>query len=332
VSVCGVAARAGGAWQRFWFAPASAENLGWCRLLFFAGILWFLGKRDFSGWGAVEPFYWNPIPWFRLLHVHQPSPELVRTLQGIWRIALAASCVGLFTRAATWVSFALGSYVLGLLYCFGGSGHSKAIVVFAMGGLALSRCGDAVSLDRWLRARRGKPPPPDSGDYRWPVRLVWVAMAFAFFGAGISKLRHSGLAWATSDTLAILLVRANYPLVRQANAPLTDWGMWLARHRMLCRAVADASLALELAFPLALFSRRLRPLLVAGAFAMQLGITVVMGPDFDVFMWSYLFWVPWDRLVARFLERGAGRTLAAAPVPVTAGPHGMGSPRDSLLP
>jgi len=308
----GIAARLAGAWDRFWFAPASAENLGWCRLLFFAGISYFLGTHDFARLGSADPVFWNPIWWFRILGLHQPSRGLVEVLQVIWRLALAASCVGIFTRAATSIAFAVGAYLLGLLYCFGGSGHSKAIVVFAMGGLALSRCGDAVSLDRLRRARRGIPPPQDSGEYRWPVRLVWVAMALAFLGAGISKLRHSGLGWFASDTLAILLVRANYPLVRQSNAPMTDWGMWLARHPALCRSLGAGSLAVELAFPLALVSRRLRPLLVLGALGMQLGITAVMGPDFDVFIWSYLFWVPWDRVMERL--RGRWRSLAAAPL------------------
>ena len=139
-------------------------------------------------------------------------------------------------------------------------------------------------------------------------------MAIAFFGAGFSKLRHSGISWVWSDTLAILLVRANYPAVRQANAPLTDWGIWLARHRSLCRALAAGSLGVELAFPLALVSRPMRLLLVPAAAAMQLGITAVMGPDFDVFIWSYLFWVPWDRVAERVRGRAGDSRLAPEPV------------------
>lgn len=293
------------AWDRFWFAPGSAENLGWCRLLFFAGILYLLGRRDFSALGAVDRVFWNPIWCFRILGLDQPSPELLRPLQAVWRVALAASCIGLFTRVATVVALALGSYLLAFLACFGGSGHSKPIVVFAMCGFALSRCGDAVSVDRWLRARRGEPSPRDSGEYRWPVRLVWVAMAIAFFAAGISKLRHSGLSWVSSDTLAILLTRSNYPLVRQVNPPLMDWGTWLARHRLLCRAIAAGSLGIELTFPLALANRLARFVLVPAALAMQLGITAVMGPDFNLFIWSYLFWVPWDRVAAQL--RGSFR-------------------------
>jgi len=282
-------------WDRFWFAPATPENLGFCRLLFFAGVLVFT-RRDYSALAGVSAVFWKPIWWFRLLGFPQPSRELLETLQVIWRLALAASCVGVWTRAATAVSFFAGTYLLGLQYCFGGSNHAKIIVVWAMASLAMSRCGDAWSVDRWAKARRGWPEPAASGEYRWPIRLVWVAMACAFFAAGISKLRHAGLAWVTSDTLAIFLVRSNYPLIRDANPPMFDWGLRLARHEWLCRALAAGSLAIETLFPLALFSRRLRPILVAGALLMQLGITAVMGPNFDVFIWSYIFWVPWDRI------------------------------------
>ena len=67
------------------------------------------------------------------------------------------------------------------------------------------------------------------------MRFTWVVMTIAFFAAGLSKLRHSGLSWVSSDTLAILLVRVNHPLVRQANPPMFDWGLRLARHRWICR-------------------------------------------------------------------------------------------------
>jgi len=288
------------AWNRFWFAPASPTNLGFCRILFYGGVL-FITWIDYSALADMGGAFWRPIWWFRLLGFPQPSREILQAVQLIWRLALAASCVGILTRTATAVAFFLGTYLLGLQYCFGGSGHSRIILVWAMASLALSRCGDALSVDRWIRGRRGAPAPRLGGEYRWPPRLVWVAMACAFFGAGVSKLHHVGLDWVSSDGLAVYLVRANYPLVRDADPPMLDWGLWLARHPWICRALAAGSLAVETLFPLALFSRRLRPIIVIGAFLMQLGITAVLGPNFDTFMWSYIFWVPWDRVAGRVL-------------------------------
>jgi hypothetical protein len=298
-----------GGWNHFWFGPSSAENLGICRVLFFAGVLYF-GWRDYGPFGGVADAFWKPIWWFRLLSFPKPSVEALRLIQTAWRIALAASCLGLLTRLATAVSFALGTYLLAVAYCFGGCGHAWLLAVWTMAGLALSRCGDAISLDRLLRGGRGLPAAP-SGEYRWPIRIVWVAMSFAFFGAGISKIRHAGLDWIASDRLAIFLVQSNYPLIRSADQPMLDWGLWIASHRWLSRALALGTVAVETLFPLALVSRRLRPVLVGTAFVMQLGIQFVMGPNFDIFIWSYLFWIPWDRVAQRMLR--PARTAAGAP-------------------
>jgi hypothetical protein len=308
-----VLARIRGGWNRFWFAPSSAESLGICRVLFFAGVLYF-GWRDYSPLGAVGDVFWKPIWWFRFLHFPKPSVETLVAIQTAWRIALAASCLGLLTRVSTAISFALGTYLLALAYCFGGCGHAWLLVFWAMAAMALSRCGDAISLDRLLRGGAGRTPAP-SGEYRWPIRIVWVAMACAFFGAGLSKLRHAGLDWILSDRLAIFLVQANYPLVRNADLPMLDWGLWIASHRWLSRALALGTVAVETLFPLALVSRRLRPFLVAGALAMQLGIQFVMGPDFDIFIWSYLFWIPWDRVLGWLRERRDVRSAAPAASP-----------------
>ena len=114
-----------------------------------------------------------------------------------------------------------------------------------------------------IRSRRGEPAPAPNAEYRWPIRLVWVVFAFVFFGGGVAKLRHAGLAWATSDTLASYLVQAAIPLARPAGPPLTDWGFWIARHARLGRAIAAATLVIELGFPLALLGRSLRRVLRA---------------------------------------------------------------------
>ena len=63
------------AWNRFWFAPASPENLGLCRLLFYGGVL-FITWIDYSALAQVGGAFWRPIWWFRLLGP-QPSHEVL---------------------------------------------------------------------------------------------------------------------------------------------------------------------------------------------------------------------------------------------------------------
>ena len=81
---------------------------------------------------------------------------------------------------------------------------------------------------------------------------------------------------------------------------MTTLGLMLARHALLCKIVAGLTVALELGFPVALFSRRARWVLLPSAFLMQVGIGLTMGVYFTQFMICYLFWVPWTRLAAHF--------------------------------
>jgi hypothetical protein len=185
---------------------------------------------------------------------------------------------------------------MGLPHNFGQTQHFDALVVLTSGALALSRAADAFSLDaliaRHLRARR---PVIDPGEYTWPIRFVWVAMALIFCAAGLSKLRHSGLEWILSDNLALLLRRQQYHI--SDGEPWTNWGLSVARHSWVARSMAATSLCVELLFPLTLFSRTARRVLVPAGLLFLIGIRALMGPTFEQFMLCYVFWVPWERVL-----------------------------------
>jgi len=284
-------------WRLFWFQPATPVNLAVCRGLFYGALFLFYLRTDFSVWADVSPAFWLPISLFRHLHLPLLPKAPLIAIQVVWKSALALSCVGLCTRLSTLTAFALGAYLLALPHNFGHTSHHDAILVFVMGIMALSRCGDGLSVDSLIAARRGKRrsiSAVSSGEYTWPVRMVWLVMALIFFAAGVSKLRYSGLGWATAGTMATLLTVSHYHF---SNAdPLTSWGLPLAHSVWLCRLLAETTLAIEVGFPLALFSSRARSVLVPAGLLMQAGIRVLMGPTFGQFMICYLFWVPWDRL------------------------------------
>jgi predicted DCC family thiol-disulfide oxidoreductase YuxK len=232
-----------------------------------------------------------------------PAPVL-SALELVWKAALVTSALGLATRLSVAVAAVLGTYLIGLGDSFGKINHADAILIWAMAILALSRCGDGFSLDALIRAGRRpqSPPPKPSGEYTWPIRMMWLVMSIIFFNAGVSKLRHSGIAWVTSDVLATYFIHSNYGIGRPAGAPVSEWGLWFARHPAIYRPMAGLSLFFELALPLALFSRWARRIVVPGVFALQVGITFLMGPDFLRFAFCYLFWVPWASLGKRVKE------------------------------
>jgi hypothetical protein len=293
------------AWNRFWFTPAPPLPLGICRALFFSMLLlWQLG-RDYAAWGSYSRVFWMPISLFDALHLRPLSVPMLDLTQIVWKTSLAFCAVGLWSRPAMIVAFALGTYLMGLPHNFGQIQHFDTLAVFTCGMLAVSRAGDAFSLDALLARRRGVVAPVAHWEYRWPIRFVWVAMSIIFCAAGLSKLRHSGLDWILSDNLAALLLRQQYHL--SDGEPLTNWGIWVASHRWLARGMAAASVSVETLFPLVLFSRRARLVLVPAGLAFLIGIRVLMGPTFEQFMMCYVFWVPWERLLGYQRVSGVSR-------------------------
>jgi len=316
-------------WNAFWFAPGSAAALGICRALFFGTLLLWQWPHDFSPWGAYSAVFWMPIWLFDTLGIPAFAPEVISSIQAVWKTALFLSAIGLFTRPAMTVAFVLGVYLMGLPHNFGQTQHFDTLVVFASGALALSRAGDACSLDAWTASLRQRGPvhwPADDWEYTWPIRFVWVAMALIFCAAGISKLRHSGLDWIFSDNLALLLQRQQYHI--SDGEPWTRWGLWVAQHPWIARSMAAVSVGVETLFPLALFSRTARKILVPAGLAFLIGIRALMGPTFEQFMLCYVFWVPWQHVlyktrlsVPHTAVRGVGeRSAAAAPADIDLAP------------
>lgn len=284
-------------WDRYWFAPASGFDLALSRIVWLAYLCVYTW-RSRSAEVTTRLFAgetWDPISFFIWLPRQLPSPETYGALLAAYKLCLLLGCVGLFTRSACGAAFALGLYVVGLGHNFGKVSHPEHVSLLLLGILACARSGDRLSVDAWLRRLRRLPAPPaQSGEYRWPLRCAWLAMALMFFAAGISKLRYGGLDWAFSDSFSNLLIAHHY-----RKPDLGGLGLWLAEQRGLAQSAALASLALELAAPLALLDWRLRLAIVPGLFSMQLGIAVLMhththSPNFA----CYAFWVPWEKLFA----------------------------------
>jgi predicted DCC family thiol-disulfide oxidoreductase YuxK len=283
------------AWMNFWFAPASASSMGFYRFLFFLLIFVFHVWDDSRVWHNVPKEWFQPIWIFKFFHWKLLSPGKLLLMETVWKIALFFACIGFFTRLSAFIGFAFGLYLLGLANCWGKTGHGDAMVTLLICVFAIARSGDGWSIDALIRAaKRRDTRPPDqmlSGEYTWPVRCGQLVLSMVFFNAGCTKLIRSGLAWVTSDNMAILLIQHHF-----SSAPLTDWGLKLAQYPLLCKIMAGGSLATELSFPLALVSKWARRIIVPACFMMQIGIGLFMGIFFTQFMVCYLFFVPWAKV------------------------------------
>lgn len=308
-------------WNHFWFEPTSADNLGLCRIILYGSMFLFYllspvlfrswgWHEDFTLWGKVSSVFWTPVWLFAKLHLPQLSTSSLIVVQSVWRLALALSCVGLLTRFSTAVSFVFGVYLFGLPNNFGRIHHLDHLLLWAFMVMAFSQCGDAWSVDALIRKARARTvaaekDPAPSGEYTWPVHLIWVISAMVYFEAGISKLRHSGIKWVTTETMQNFLLHGYYHV--SDSEPLTSWGLFFARSHWLWSALAAGSLLLEVGLVLAVFSRRARWVLVPGVVAMQAGIALLMGPNFYQMMTCQALWVPWDRVVGYLVSRYGGR-------------------------
>lgn len=294
------------AWKRWWFTPESPLNLGICRALFFgAEFIYHLPVR-FDEWATVPQQLWRPVWIFERLHIPVLPTTALLITEILWKAALLLSCLGLFTRFATAIA-ALGAlYLLGLPFNFGKVYHLASIIIFTSTILAFSRCGDGFSLDALIRRKRGLAPPAPSGEYRWPVRMVWVLMSILFFNAGMAKaIRGPFWTWIFSENMAVLMTQRHY--MNQNALPPLNWGLFIAKHPILYCTFAGSSILAEMFCFLALFVRYpWRLILPLTLLSMQLGIGLLMRVWFTPYMVVYLFWIPWGDIV-----RWMGRKSAA---------------------
>jgi hypothetical protein len=266
-------------WLRnYFFEPTSPVTIGLLRIVLFA-LLW-NGVRGLNpAWYAALPpaLRAPPYGWDLLgdLPFHVGAAASARHLLVV---TSAAATLGLFSRVTVPVSALLAVYVLGLPQFFGKvthGGHARMLCVLA---LALSPCGDALSLDALIRRLRGRAAPPPSAAYTLPVRVAWLLVGTTYLFPGLWKLLQSGDLWFSGRQLLAELYRRwsvtpdFQPLLRVDRYP---WALGL---------LGAGTIALEIGFVFAMFERRARILAACSAVGFHLGVAAVMGIRFPPYV------------------------------------------------
>jgi hypothetical protein len=114
----------------------------------------------------------------------------------------------------------------------------------------------------------------------------------------------------TSDTLLHTFLVNHYH--QSASEPLVGWGLVLAEYPGVCHVLAAGTVAIELAYPLALFVPAARFPLVTAGVALLVAFRVVLGPSFLPLLLCHVFWVPWGRLFRRLRTYARERPTIAA--------------------
>ena len=242
--------------ERFWFEPVGPGNLGFARLVFFGLMFWFHRDFDYTIWGTLPASFQNanPIRLFELLGVGMP------TVQG-----LGGGAVRLQGVAAARVRRTV-----------------HAIELLGRADQRHVRAGHAAHV-RQDGPRRRHPRAGDAGPGAEPlrrrvvdrrVRRSWRAgPALRSHRAAAStpgpsaacgcspRSSSSPRATRSSRTPASWRGRGRTTWPTRCSStsiksnPPTDWGVWLAQFPLLCRLLAAGTIIVEIAFPLALFSR-----------------------------------------------------------------------------
>jgi vitamin K-dependent gamma-carboxylase len=158
----------------------------------------------------------------------------------LWLAAAAAVAMslGLLTRLTTATTFVIVTYNLFLSTTH--FHNNRAHLVIVLGLLAVAPCGRELSLDAWLRRRRGL-PALDPTAPAWPLWLLRFECAAVYAASGTSKLLDPD--WFGGTVTWQRVVRAREQLEAW---PLPDWAVSLLTDRSFHTGAAKLIVLTEL--------------------------------------------------------------------------------------
>jgi hypothetical protein len=262
-------------WDDFWFRPGSSASFIALRVIVAAHSLWILTARpDLPAVVAWPVAFWRPIPASLFLRFGYFGfhPEVEWILFGLLMLVLIAVLFGFAIRVT---AFAAGL----LLYHFAPLDSLLASGDFiSMSGLTVPT---VAMFGIWA-----------ADEYRWPVVLSRLLLALSFFLSGITKLTYVGLSWYGASN------------IRQA--ALTAWSLsgrpvafWIATHTWAAWAIGIGSASLDALFLVAVFSRRVRWIVIPLALVALVVRSLAFGVHWLAAPLLLLF-VDWDWLVGRY--------------------------------
>jgi uncharacterized membrane protein YphA (DoxX/SURF4 family) len=208
-----------------------------------------------------DEFYEPYAPWY------PEVPDAVYIgLLWLGAAAAIAMALGLLTRLATATTFVIVAYNLFLSTTH--FHNNRAYLVIVLGVLAVAPCGRELSLDAWLRRRRGR-PRLDLSAPAWPLWLLRFECAAIYGASGLSKLLDPD--WFGGTVTWQRVVRARDELEAW---PLPDWAVSVLTNRGFHTGAAKVIVLTELFIAVGLWWRGSRYLAVWVAVAFHVAIEI----------------------------------------------------------
>ena len=310
----------GSGWNRFWYAPSDPLPCAVLRIavgLLVIGHLLMLTPgldRWHSSEGLLSPQVvtaaltadsgraaWHPSYFAHL------GPLESRIAHGLAIAAAVAFAAGLFSRVTGLVTLAA------LLACFHRlplvAGQAEPVLIFLVAYLCIGPSGARLSVGRWL-AQRQNPleEAPVQPSYRATLSLRMIQVHLAVFVAIMGLTKLNGDAWWQGEAIWNLLAQTH-------SRPLDL--TWLRNYELVVNFWTHAVVFYELAFPVLIWNRLARPILLAAGTLVWLSIILATGLLlFGLTMIvATLAFVPPD-FHCRLLSVRSSANSAAATIPV----------------
>ncbi len=254
--------------------PVSMRSMALLRVLIGPVVLLHLRPILTAAWhGRIyrDAFYEPYASWY---------PQLPRDVYiGLLWVAAAGAVVmtiGWRTRLATTLVAVIVTYDLFLSTT--NVHNNRAYLVIVLAALAITPCGRELSLDAWLRRRRGLAPLPTTSP-AWPLWLLRLEAATVYGASGLSKLVDPDWLGGT-----VTWQRLNAVRDRMDASVLPGWAVDLLTNRDFNTVSAKIVIATELFIAVGLWSRRTRYAAIWVAICFH--VAIQLSADVEVF--SYL--------------------------------------------
>jgi hypothetical protein len=299
---------------RFRDEKLSPINLGIARAAIFAGLVLMAGHDELLAFGRLDDSLILPPFGWKWIAAHLPrSATFLELVYALLVISGLLAVVGLWTRISTVVASLLGFYVLTIPQLFGQVVHYNHLVLFAF-ILAASSCGDAFSVDAWLRSRRlsaGAQVLEPSTYYAAPLKIMMLVMGVAYYFAGVWKLCRVGLRWFTPDYMRLIL------LIKMQEFDATSVQRWALNHPLILMLGAIFTVVFEVGFVFAILDRRTRILALIAGIAFHNFTYMLMEIQFLDMQACFVILVDWAALIAvvrlKVQQDSASRITNATP-------------------
>jgi hypothetical protein len=277
-------------------APATARQLVVVRAGFAAVIGLRIALGPYRALAGQPAALFRPVSFLQVLGSMPSRPAMV-LLQVVGTVPAALVLARRWPRAAFAIAWICLLVLAGLRSSLGKILHNDVLLLLGSFPLLFASPisqGDLEGDESRVR-------------FGWPLSVGSAVVALAYFLTGIAKLRHSGLAWVTSDNMRYVMAAAG----RSGLPEFPGIAIEVSQHAALSHGIAAGILGVELAFPLAFVLPSARPWLAVAVAVLHVGTWLTLGLDY----WTWIATV-WLLFLLPVFEGRAirrGRLLVAGP-------------------